>query len=44
MFLSSGMIGDWKNWFTVAQNEIFDEIWDKNMCNSMFKFRYEPSI
>ena len=37
------MIGDWKNWFTVAQNEMLDEIWNKKMETSMFKFRYEPS-
>lgn len=37
-----GGIGDWKNWFTVSQNEMFDDLWKKTMEDSDFKFRYEP--
>lgn len=39
-----GEIGDWKNWFTVAQSEMFDKLWNKTMAKSMFRFRYEPSL
>ncbi|XP_046569010.1 sulfotransferase 1B1-like [Haliotis rubra] len=38
----SGEIGDWKNWFTVAENERFDQIWNAKMKDSGFKFTYTP--
>jgi hypothetical protein len=36
-----GEIGDWKNWFTCADNEMFDETWTKEMAKSkLFEFKY----
>ncbi|XP_053376632.1 sulfotransferase 1B1-like [Mercenaria mercenaria] len=40
-FFRKGQVGDWRNWFTVAQNEMFDKIWE-NVTKGleMFKFKY----
>lgn len=35
-----GVVGDWKNHFTVADNEIFDQVIAKSLTNCSFSFRY----
>lgn len=36
-----GQVGDWKNWFSVAQNEAFDAYYSVQMKDSNLKFTYE---
>lgn len=35
-----GIAGDWKNWFTVKQNEDFNQIYEDKMKDSKLKFKY----
>ncbi|XP_072170393.1 sulfotransferase 1C2-like [Diadema setosum] len=40
-FLNKGKIGQWKTCFTVAQNEIFDEWYQKEMAGTNFNISFE---
>ncbi|KAJ8314230.1 hypothetical protein KUTeg_008791 [Tegillarca granosa] len=35
-----GEVGEWKNWFSVAQSEEFDKLYQERMKNSNLKLRY----
>lgn len=37
-----GVIGDWKHFFTVAENELFDNLYKEKAKDLKLQFRYEP--
>ncbi|XP_055862635.1 sulfotransferase 1B1-like [Biomphalaria glabrata] len=39
-FYRKGEVGDWKNWFTVAMNEQFDQEYNKRMSNYKTVYKY----
>ena len=41
LFLAAGKIGDWKNHFTVADNELFDSVLEKWTAGKEIPFIYE---
>lgn len=40
-FYRKGIIGDWKNWFTVEQNERFEDVYRTKMADSRLTFIFQ---
>ncbi|CAG2227375.1 SULT1 [Mytilus edulis] len=40
LIFRKGQVGDWKNWFTDAQNEIFDKQFEDEMNDSNLEFKF----
>lgn len=41
-FMRKGIIGDWKNYFTAEQNEVFHKLYDCRMRGSGLSLAFEP--
>lgn len=41
-FMRKGEIGDWKNYFTFAQNDFFDALFADKAKDTGLTFLYEP--
>lgn len=39
--LFSGTVGDWKNYFTVAQSEMYDKYIEEDLAETPYKFQFE---
>lgn len=40
-FMRKGEVGNWKEWFTVAQSELVDKLVDENLKGSQLTFTYQ---
>ncbi|XP_077971817.1 sulfotransferase 1B1-like isoform X1 [Styela clava] len=40
-FMRKGKVGDWKNYFTLNQNEAFDNLYEENMRDNGLDFKFE---
>ncbi|XP_064596369.1 sulfotransferase 1C4-like [Liolophura sinensis] len=41
LYLRKGQVGDWKSHFTVAQNEMFDEVYQREMGDTELAIQFE---
>jgi len=39
--LSAGQIGDWKNYFTVAESEMYDAVIARELKDTGISFQYQ---